>query len=374
MKGFCAFVGFFIGMILGGATGVSGFAVIFCLLGACIGYDIGDGIVGALEKKRHAKEEYESHIMQEEYERNKRNQRKAEAQELARKYPEATKFYFRYHWGITKSYISIYDITDEKVDILLGHKYSYEQEEQRQKNAHRLKAAAEREAIFIAERETAERKRREEEKERQRREAEIRNLPTTLYACVSSWNSHINSTLKHKYFFNYYSYYTHKNDATSSMWNTWKTVWNFKNDPSKNISSYEHTTALNKVIDLVEGELRRAFGSKTEYLTLVCLTASTQRKTELRFKKFAEIVCKDLKMNNAYPYIRVAGEGGAMHEGGTGVTSKSYDSSFFKGKYIVLFDDVRTSGNSLERECRVLENYGAKVICAITIAQTVRDY
>jgi predicted amidophosphoribosyltransferase len=75
-------------------------------------------------------------------------------------------------------------------------------------------------------------------------------------------------------------------------------------------------------------------------------------------------------MKNAFPYIQVSSDGSAKHEGGTGVGGKSYDRDFFRGKYIVLFDDVRTSGASLEQERRNLESLGAKVICAITIAQT----
>ena len=70
------------------------------------------------------------------------------------------------------------------------------------------------------------------------------------------------------------------------------------------------------------------------------------------------------------PYINVATDGSARHEGGTGVGGKTYNSTFFNGKYVVLFDDVRTSGSSIEHERRILESFGAKVICAITIAQT----
>lgn len=42
----------------------------------------------------------------------------------------------------------------------------------------------------------------------------------------------------------------------------------------------------------------------------------------------------------------------------------------FKGKFVVLFDDVRTSGKSLEHERQTLEGFGATVICAITLGQT----
>lgn len=228
----------------------------------------------------------------------------------------------------------------------------------------------ERQAQRRAEREAAERKRREEELARKRKEEEKRNLPTSLPACVASWSSHSNSCLKHKYFFDYYPYGTYKYHASASMRDTWRTIWHFKNDPDKNVTSYEHRSALQTVTNLVENALRSAFGSKTEYLTLVCLTASTQRKTELRFKDFAEQVCKDLNMNNAYPHIQVIEGGSAKHDGGDGSRKVSYDPYFFNGKYVVLFDDVRTTGHSLEQERRTMEELGAKVICAVTIAQT----
>ena len=128
------------------------------------------------------------------------------------------------------------------------------------------------------ERKAAERQRTEEELAWKKKEEEKRNLPTSLPAYVASWSSHSNSSLKHKYFFDYYPYGTYKDNASASMWNTWRTVWHFKNDPDKNVTSYEHRSALQTVTNLVENALRSAFGSKTEYLTLVCLTASTQRK------------------------------------------------------------------------------------------------
>ena len=143
-----------------------------------------------------------------------------------------------------------------------------------------------------------------------------------------------------------------------------------KYDPDKNVTSFEHRSALMTVTQLVENALRSAFGAKTEYLTLVCLTASTQRKTELRYKEFAEQLCKNLNMNNAYPHIQVIEGGSAKHDGGNGSRRVSYDQYFFNGKYVVLFDDVRTTGHSLEQERRTMEKLGAKVICAVTIAQT----
>lgn len=372
MKSLCGWIGWVVGMFLGFALVNSiPFLGFICIIGGIpLGRYIGGLIEEEQDNQRRAEEEYVRKRRQEEYENKRKAERRAEAQALARKYPEATKYYFKRHWGITKTFISDYDITDEIADVLLGHKYSYEIDEQKHNVSYRLKIEAEKAAKIKAEQDAAERKRREEERERLRIEAEIRNLPNTLPQCVSSWSSHSNSSLKHKYFYNYYTYGLYKDNASSSMWETWKIIWHFKNDPDKNVSPIEHKSALNRVANLVGDTLRSTFGYKTKYLTLVCLTASTQRKTELRYKEFSEIVCKDLGMKNAFPHIRVVEDGNAKHDGGSGIHSVSYDRYFFNGQYVVLFDDVRTTGRSLEQEKMRLESFGAKVICAITLGQT----
>ena len=373
LKGISYFGGYWLGAFIGGAIVKDSGLLIGGILGVVAVYLIWKAVEE--EQKESKRREEENRRFRQEQERQER--RRQEAIELAHKYPEATKQYLLQFWGVRKSSINDSDITVERAEKLLSKRYSYESDEIKYNAAYRAKIeeqkAAERrrqEAKREAERQAAERKRREEELARKKREEEKRNLPTSLPACVASWSSHSNSSLKHKYFFDYYPYGTYKDNASASMWNTWRTVWHFKNDPDKNVTSYEHRSALQTVTSLVENALRSAFGAKTEYLTLVCLTASTQRKTELRYKDFAEQLCKNLNMENAYPHIQVIEGGSAKHDGGDGSRRVSYDRYFFNGKYVVLFDDVRTTGHSLEQERRTMEELGAKVICAVTIAQT----
>lgn len=154
------------------------------------------------------------------------------------------------------------------------------------------------------------------------------------------------------------------------MWDAWKFIWSFKNDPFKNVSEYEHDMALNRAVKWTENILSETFSTDVSKLTLVCLTASTRMKNDRRFKLFAEKVCSDLNMYNAYNHINIVADGEAKHEGGTVAVGKSYDANWFKNKYIVLFDDVRTSGNGIEHEKRILESFGATIICAMTLGQT----
>lgn len=369
MKGCLPYIGWFAGMAIGAVTGVSGLVLIFAIAGAVLGNVLKKNMEEEEENQRRAHEEYERRRREEEWARQRKADRKAKAQSLARKYPEATKYYFKQHWGITKYSIYDSDITDDKVDTLLSHEWSYESDEQKYNAAYKAKVEAEREAARKREEAKREAERRAELARKRAEEEERRNLPISLPACVSSWYSHtINGGLKHKWFVDYYPYNKYKDCATYSIKEAWNLVWNFKNDDR--ISSYDHTTALNKVVNLTEDALKVAFGNKTKYLTFVCLTASTKQNTTRRFEEFSKRVCSDLRMENGLSHIRITQDAIPKHLGGNGIPQKSYDQWYFSGKYVILFDDVRTSGSSIIIEKNKLESMGAMVVGVITIAQT----
>jgi len=188
----------------------------------------------------------------------------------------------------------------------------------------------------------------------------------TLLDCVSDWDEHENQSLKHKWFVPYYPYHKYKDSATADMWDDWKFIWNFKDgEPTQ-----EHEDALKRAIKLTESALRRTFRNNVDKLTLVCVPASSADKNNQRFKTFARTVCQDLGMNNGFGHIKITADATPKHKGGTGKPTKWYDSSFFRGKYVIIFDDVSTTGKSLVKEKAKLESLGAKVIGAITLAQT----
>jgi orotate phosphoribosyltransferase len=51
----------------------------------------------------------------------------------------------------------------------------------------------------------------------------------------------------------------------------------------------------------------------------------------------------------------------------------AFDSGYFNGKYVVLCDDIKTTGTSLQRMKGIIESYGAVVICALTIGMTIHE-
>jgi hypothetical protein len=56
-----------------------------------------------------------------------------------------------------------------------------------------------------------------------------------------------------------------------------------------------------------------------KYLTLVCIPASSQTKTQARYEEFSKRICDELGMINAYPHIKVVSEKAAKHLGGAGI-------------------------------------------------------
>ncbi len=370
MKKVFGWIGFFIGWFLAlyfCGDGNNKAALLLMPLGVILGRFIGKNIDESREQERVNREKLDREMRE-------FQQRLARGLYLVKNYPEATKEAYTASTGKDLPITSQENPSDDVISIILSHSEQYYQQQEEKlnkayrarKEAERLELARKREEERLA----AERKRLAEQLEQKRKEDEKRRAISMLPSCVENWSSHSNSTLKHKYFYDYYPYSLYKDHASSSMKNTWEIVWHFKNDPSRYIRMSDHDSAQTIVVRKVEELLKNTFGSKTEYLTLVCLTASTQEKTDMRFKEFSEIVCNDLNMTNAYTHISVAEEGIAKREGGTGVKSISYERNFFNGKNVVLFDDVRTTGRSLESMRRHLEELGANVICAITIAQT----
>ena len=152
-------------------------------------------------------------------------------------------------------------------------------------------------------------------------------------------------------------------------------MWNFKNDPDR-ISPFAHANTLNKVIAMIKTKLLSSFSEEgLKYLTLVCIPASSQAKTQARYEEFSSRICEELGMINAFPHITVTEERLEKHLGGTNTdTDKlSFDEDFFKGKFILLFDDVITRGNSMRTFKRKMEELGATVVGGLCIGRTKHE-
>ena len=90
-----------------------------------------------------------------------------------------------------------------------------------------------------------------------------------------------------------------------------------------------------------------------------------------RYKEFSNLLCANTGLTNSFDQINIIKDATPKHLGGTGKPELSYNNDFFNGRYVILFDDVITSGHSLFRMKRIIESMGATVICAFTIGKTM---
>lgn len=299
---------------------------------------------------------------------------KTKAIYLLNKFPDATKFYFKQHWNIDKYYLSESDITDDKVDVLLSHEKEYKDVNE-QCILKRIKI--EQEILELKKQQERLQKLAREETERQivierQRQIEIESKSEILKR-VSNWDT-IKGILHFDYLVIYYpTTCTHK--VSNIAWNNRKMIWNFKNTPGKT-SKYDHLDAMTNVQYLLTNKLESTFSTNLlKFITFVCIPASTSEKTRLRYEEFSKRVCDATGMMNAYNYMEVIHDCSEKKFGGSGILTDNihFDQNFFKGKYVLIFDDVITKGDSMLRFKNKMESLGATVIAGVAIGLTVHN-
>lgn len=209
------------------------------------------------------------------------------------------------------------------------------------------------------------------ELKRQEEERKAQEL-NELQSCVSSWDS-LYCGLKYSYLLRYYPT-TCDFVATEDEWQDRWTVWNFKNTQGKT-SSIDHQRALDTVIPKLKSKLSQTFGTRLSKLTLVCIPASTQENTTRRYEEFAKKLCSETGMENSFDKISVVKSKEERRSGGTSIQVGNlwFDSSFFKGKYVILFDDVITRGDSMSTFKMQMQRMGAIVIAGLSIGKTKHE-
>lgn len=216
----------------------------------------------------------------------------------------------------------------------------------------------------------------EEARRKQMEEERHKEELVYLLSCVFTWFQPTRSSLKCFSLFYYYPTNCDWN-ASEDEWEVRNLIWDFKANPNRpqpeSEIRFRHERAMNKVLPLFKKVMSHYFGSNTSKLTLVCIPSSKKIVTERRYKDFSHELCSITGMDNGYDYISVLHEGEAKHLGGTTQAQISIDGSFFRDRYIVLLDDVITSGKSMEMTKNLLEQAGAHVIAGLSIGRTKHE-
>lgn len=141
------------------------------------------------------------------------------------------------------------------------------------------------------------------------------------------------------------------------------------------IYDFKDGKAYEEVAQMAVARLKEQFGEKTTDIVFSCVPASSAEKNELRYKKFSERVCQLSGAINGYPHVKVSGERLSVHDRKgektiCKVQTIEYDRNFFKGKSVLLFDDVITRGVSYATVANELESYGATVLGGFFLGKT----
>jgi len=225
-----------------------------------------------------------------------------------------------------------------------------------------------------------EQERKREEEEKKKKENRIRlapGAPKVLLSKVQSWER-LYGSFHYTWLFYYYPTTCDFEPPYQDRENR-RTVWNFKNDPERNIIPAIHERAIDLVIPQIKQKLNDTFGVEyLQFLTLVCLPASTKVKNIARYDEFSVRLCEETGMANGYIHTYVVKDGMSKkhpenHTGHSIQPVIEFDKSFFKGKLVLLFDDVVTKGETMLKYKSDMEKMGATVIGGICIGKTKHE-
>lgn len=109
---------------------------------------------------------------------------------------------------------------------------------------------------------------------------------------------------------------------------------------------------------------------------LVCIPASTKCSHVRRWKRFSQLVCRQAGMLNGFDRIEISGSRKRAHVTGDYelcTNIKHYvhiDANFFRGKKVLVIDDIFTTGQSSRAFIGAMQAVGADVRMALFLAKT----
>ena len=166
--------------------------------------------------------------------------------------------------------------------------------------------------------------------------------------------------------FSYYytmEYLPTRYEADEQEWNNRKAVWNFKD-------GYCSQAVLNRLAEVIRKECRM----NPSDCVICFIPASTSSKTVIRYSKVARQLSAITGVSASLSAISRKSDGEAGHLcGKTSNPTKDFDfdSRVFRGKKVILIDDVITRGRTFVQTADKLMANGASSVVGLFVAKTV---
>ena len=122
--------------------------------------------------------------------------------------------------------------------------------------------------------------------------------------------------------------------------------------------------------------LSQRYGNLLKDFVVVFAPCSSQAKYNKRFSYIAAMLRNVLHVATANEHVHIWGTRTPLHNGGSHVVSEEFfkvcvDADFFKGKNVILFDDLLTSGKTIGEFKSKIEAAGAYVEEEIFLGRTI---
>lgn len=141
------------------------------------------------------------------------------------------------------------------------------------------------------------------------------------------------------------------------------------------VYDFKYGYADGKVASLISKYLRYHFtDAELNTMYFCCVPAHSMSATESRWKKLSQLVCKSTGLKNGFKFLISQNDRPEKHYGNDVHSEYVLDKNALDGKFIILFDDVVTSGKTMGNYVNELKHSRANIICRIALAKTCGYY
>ena len=161
--------------------------------------------------------------------------------------------------------------------------------------------------------------------------------------------------------------------------------------PSRKLASasFEEQDVSRKILGFKDGRnvysrwaaMRMAYALSSVDMTdvvVVCVPTSTAYSNVRRWKCFSHLLCRLTGAVDGFSHVRVSGSRKRAHVTGDYELATNikhfvdFDSEYFRGRKVLVVDDIYTTGRSSQAFIGALEACGATVVLAMFLAKTRR--